>query len=671
MNKLIASIAIAMLFAVTGTVRAESYNVSDYDELAAAISGAAEGDSIILGDGVYDFTNVVVVSTTGLKLIGAGKGLTILDGGSGGTTNNPARVTSFFDINVPGVEISGITFRNATKLGYMRSIGGDEKIWENQPGLVDLGTSAMPGFKIRDCQFIDCHGGLSGSVFTPSVGITVGVNGIEDRANYPLVSNCDFIRCGTHPGLISIGDQDVAPQQGAALNGVFWVEDSTFEACTREGWSVVILGSSSVVTNCTFTDITGAFPYNDVGIVAMGQAGGNDGLQGIVRVEDCVFSGISDGSLVGTGRAVIDRCVVTNCYAGEAAKFAEYNKTADWLAESHISSALFRTVDSGECRNTLFIDNLFPVDLAAGRPLVNCTFIGNIGGTVCRYNVNAELVNCLFWDNIEWKNGGLNKGGYGLTHHGGGFVGTVSNCVFEHGTNSSFAAVLASDTTGATSNLCCRALDSTLMTDDFKPVAGSALNAGGTTQAWMTGAVDKAGNARLYKQHVDVGCYQSEFGPVVPLDDVSKAVIGWIDDGTAVVDGDLVEDGTKVVVPFDITGSVDVRKLIDDEWVSVAGDFNPASLVIDGDSANVTLSMNPGEVYAVFTAISGIAQNITLKVLSKSGCYYTILACETLDGEYKVVEGQKKLAVSDETTFTIVDEDAPSMRFFKALESNY
>ena len=138
-----------------------------------------------------------------MTITGAGKGLTILDGGS--TAESP-RSTAVFTVEAPNVKISGLTIQNAADTS------------SDAPVHISNSAGALPGFEIRDCEFINCHGKNSGGLDT-SPNATVGENGIETRANYPIITGCDFTGCGSH------GDDTVT--QGGAVCGSFWVENST------------------------------------------------------------------------------------------------------------------------------------------------------------------------------------------------------------------------------------------------------------------------------------------------------------------------------------------------------------------------------------------------------------------------------------------------------------
>ena len=51
-------------------------------------------------------------------------------------------------------------------------------------------------------------------------------------------------------------------------------------------------------------------------------------------------------------------------------------------------------------------------------PIVNCTFVRNVGGLVCdsAQSLNFAITNCVFWGNTEWTCEGakITEGGYGI-----------------------------------------------------------------------------------------------------------------------------------------------------------------------------------------------------------------------------------------------------------------
>ncbi len=527
----------ALVASISFTAGAAQTTVSDFAGLSKAISTASSGDEIILNEGLYEVTNEITI-TKSVTITGAGKGLTILDGGS---TAEPARANAVFYVHAPNVKISGLTIQNASDLN------------DNATVYVSSGDNAMSGFEIRDCEFVNCHGKRAGGMAT-SDGADVGSSGIEARANYPVITGCDFKACGSH------GDNSVS--QGGAVCGSFWVENSTFDACTRQAWSVVMLHSSSVVSNCVFSNMGVAVLPTSTGIICMSQSGGRAHL----LVEDCVFAGIDEGPLVGEAYSVIDRCIVSNCYAAAKAKYDTLMETDAISAVNGISTRPWVNDQSTpECRNTLFVDNKLPIQLFGSDSYVNCTFVDNAGGVFCKADAMTPLLeNCVFWGNTEWKCEGakITKGGCGITFHYSGLPAgvQVANCVFKGASeNPDLMTVVNVDTTGVSSNLSCRADNEGIKfanysSGDFRPADGSVLNAHGAVLEWMSAATDLAGHSRLYKGKVDIGCYQGEFDasddpvdPTKPLPDDYKPSISGFDNGS---------DGIKITIDNAIVGHV-------------------------------------------------------------------------------------------------------------------
>lgn len=528
----------ALVASISFTAGAAQTTVSDFAGLSDAISHASSGDEIILNAGTYEVTSKITI-TKSVTIIGAGKGQTILDGGS---TADSARSTAVFYVHAPNVKISGLTIQNASDLN------------DNATVYVSSGDNAMSGFEIRDCEFVNCHGKRAGGMGT-SDGAAVGSNGIDARANYPIITGCSFKGCGSH------GDNSVS--QGGAVCGSFWVENSTFDACTRQAWSVVMLHSSSVVSNCVFSNMGVAVLPTSTGIICMSQSGGRAHL----LVEDCVFAGIGEGPLVGEAYSVIDRCIVSNCYAAAKAKYdALIASGTETDAISALNGILTRPwvnpLSAPECRNTLFVDNKLPVQLFGSDAYVNCTFVNNVGGVFCKGDsMTASLENCVFWGNTEWKCEGakITQGGWGITFHYSGLPAgvQVANCVFEGASeNPDLMTVVNVDTTGVSSNLSCRADNEGIKFNDyangdFRPATNSVLVTNGVVLAWMNGATDLAGRPRLSQNLVDIGCYQSDpdaEGPVDPTDPLPpgyKPSISGFDNGS---------DGIKITIDNAIAG---------------------------------------------------------------------------------------------------------------------
>jgi hypothetical protein len=284
-------------------------------------------------------------------------------------------------------------------------------------------------------------------------------------------------------------------------------------------------------------------------------------------VEDCVFASIGEGPLVGQAYSVIDRCVISNCYATAAAKYNERVATNAIVAVNGISTRPWvNNRGAPECRNTLFVDNKLPIQLEGSDMYVNCTFVNNVGGLFCKADqvqapITASLVNCVFWGNSEWKCEGahVEEGGYGITYHYAGLPTGVqiSNCVFEHASeNAGLMAAANVDTTGVSSNLSCRAdAEGVKFNDyangDFSPAADSVLVTNGVVLSWMTDATDLAGRPRLSQNLVDIGCYQSDpnaEGPVDPTEPLSpgyKPSISGFDNGS---------DGIKITIDNALVG---------------------------------------------------------------------------------------------------------------------
>ena len=109
-NYFLPAIAAALLVNIA---RAATYNVNTIEDLVNAIGWCSDGDYgagdvINLAEGVYDVANLIEINKKAIRIVGAGKGKTILDGGYSADSE---RTSGIFNVTKEGVVISGITFR--------------------------------------------------------------------------------------------------------------------------------------------------------------------------------------------------------------------------------------------------------------------------------------------------------------------------------------------------------------------------------------------------------------------------------------------------------------------------------------------------------------------------------------------------------------------------------
>ena len=482
------SACVLVSFAATFATAA-TYNVSTVSDLSARAASAVSGDVIRVVPGTYLLTSTLNVPNAGVSIVAAGvKAATVLDGSSAG------RILS---VGGEGFKVEGITFRNGRTTG-------------NGGAICYSSSSVAQTTVIKNCEFVDCVAKYGGAVYSGQNSYS----SFQPRENYGIVSGCTFLRCG-----IDSGESD-NNGGGGAICGALWVENSVFDACfctthnVQEYHLAIDVPSYMTITNCIFRNHTN---------ITRGLVGSKEGRdqQGCARLVDCLIANntTSGGDDVLFHRKVIlDRCVISN------------NATT---VTSTISS-LYRLDASGDrgfsrATSCLFIDNKYPFDMATMPPLLNCTFVRNVGGLACDYKESLKfaVTNCVFWGNTpktDWPYGASFKGVPGLYWHPstklGDFV-QLANVVIERGNeNADVVDVLAADTSGRSTQLTAAAATSG---PGFKDAANgdwtlrkvSVLVDAGVRQDWMGTARDLAGNLRCLKSGTvnpaalpDIGCYE-------------------------------------------------------------------------------------------------------------------------------------------------------------------
>ena len=361
---------------------------------------------------------------------------------------------------------------------------------------------------IKDCDFIDCSAKYGGAIYA-------GKNSYSSflgRESYGVVSGCTFLRCR----IATVGNEGA----GGAIFGALWVEDSVFDACfcsdtTKNQYHAAIdVTSYSTVTNCVFRNHT----QTKRGIV-----GSNEDAQqlGCARLLDCLVANntasLNDDVLFHR-KVILDRCVISNNSAN-----------VTWT-----QVGLYRLDASGDrgfsrITSCLFIDNKYPFKMDVMPPLVNCTFVRNVGGLACDYlsSLKFAVTNCVFWGNVEktdWPFDTKYKGVPGIYWHPSTPLKDliqIGNTVVEGGTaNNDVSEVLAADASGESTRLTGLAATKgpgfkDMANGDFSLTRASVLVDAGIKADWMDSARDIAGNKRCLKRGLvsddalpDIGCYE-------------------------------------------------------------------------------------------------------------------------------------------------------------------
>ena len=472
---------------LVGSACASDTTVSTYPALASALSSASNGDTITLMSGTYTANETINVSAENVTLVSAGgKADTIIDGGSS---------VQILKVGGGHFTVEGITFRNA----YYAGNGG---------AISFSSSSVSQTAMIRNCDFIDCTAKYGGAIYAGQNSYS----SFEPRENYGIVSGCTFLRCG----VATVGNEG----GGGAIFGALWVEDSVFDACfcsdlTKNQYHAAIdVTSYATVTNCIFRNHT----QTKRGLVGSKE---QREQQGCSRLVDCIIAnnvGHDQDDVLFHRKVILDRCVISNNETTVTSTLASIYRL-DATGDKSFSRII----------SCLFIDNKYPFRMDAMPPIVNCTFVRNVGGLVCdnAQSLNFAITNCVFWGNVEkteWPFGNKFKGVPGIYWHPTTPLQDlikIGTTVVEGGTdNADVAAVLAADATGESSRLTALAAQKG---PGFKDAAkgdwtlrrSSVLVDVGVKADWMDSACDIAGNKRCLKRGLvsdgalpDIGCYE-------------------------------------------------------------------------------------------------------------------------------------------------------------------
>ena len=472
---------------LVGSACASDTTVSTYPALASALSSASNGDTITLMSGTYTANETINVSAENVTLVSAGgKADTIIDGES---------QWRILNVSGKGFKVEGITFKNA----YYAGNGG---------AISYSSSSVSQTTMIRNCDFIDCTAKYGGAIYAGQNSYS----SFEPRENYGIVSGCTFLRCG----VATVGNEG----GGGAIFGALWVEDSVFDACfcsdtTKNQYHAAIdVTSYATVTNCIFRNHT----QTKRGLVGSKE---QREQQGCSRLVDCIIAnnvGHDQDDVLFHRKVILDRCVISNNETTVTSTLASIYRL-DATGDKSFSRII----------SCLFIDNKYPFRMDAMPPIVNCTFVRNVGGLVCdnAQSLNFAITNCVFWGNVEkteWPFGNKFKGVPGIYWHPTTPLQDlikIGTTVVEGGTdNADVAAVLAADATGESSRLTALAAQKG---PGFKDAAkgdwtlrrSSVLVDVGVKADWMDSACDIAGNKRCLKRGLvsdgalpDIGCYE-------------------------------------------------------------------------------------------------------------------------------------------------------------------
>ena len=312
----------------------------DYATIQAAIDAACTGDTVQVANGTY-YEHITLKD--GVQVLGAGAGVTTIDGGGSGSVVTATNVG-------PGTKLDGFTITH----------GSDT----NGGGMCNYNSSPT----LTNCTFSGNSAGDGG--------------GMYNNNGSPTLTNCTF----------SGNSADVC---GGMFNAL---SSPTLTNCTFSGNSagngggggmLNLYSSSPTLTNCTFSG--NSAPRNG--------GGGMFNAYSSPTLTNCTFSGNSAGN--GGGGMV--NCyssspTLTDCtFSGNS---ATTNGGGGMLNYNNSSPTLTNCTFSG---NTVggFGGGMYNW-YASSPTLTNCTFSGNsayYGGGLYNTDYSSPtLTNCILWD---------------------------------------------------------------------------------------------------------------------------------------------------------------------------------------------------------------------------------------------------------------------------------
>ena len=377
------SIALVLGFALAaGSACMADMAVSTASDLEYALSYAADGDVITVNSGTYIVSRQIDVTAANVTLRAANpRARPVLDAGS---------ACRILKVTGSGFSASGIVFKNGMNMG---GNGGAFKV---------EGQTATATVKFADCDFEGCQAVYGGAIDA----VNETYSSFAGRGQYGLVSGCRFTSCVATSSGMWCG--------GGAINGALWIENSTFDGCrsndARQGHAAIAVSGYTTITNCVFVNHASSAK----GIVGTGRNSQNNTYaNGKARLVDCLvanstFAGSSDAFF--DSKVVLDRCVISNTLSTVANSIPRfYNSPSSDASEARVTSCLF-------------VDNQCPFRMEAMPPLMNCTFVRNVGGLACDRvtSLKSAITNCVFWGNVaktDWPYNTKYNGAPGFYWH--------------------------------------------------------------------------------------------------------------------------------------------------------------------------------------------------------------------------------------------------------------
>ncbi|HSN55730.1 MAG TPA: right-handed parallel beta-helix repeat-containing protein [Candidatus Sulfomarinibacteraceae bacterium] len=235
---------------------------SPYCTLASAIAGAVSGDTILVAAGTYPLANYDLFNKD-LKIVGAGRALTTLDGQS---------TSRLFMVSL-GVrlELVDLTLRNGSAV--------------DTGGCIDVYASTLV---LRSCRVTDCDAGTSGGAIHASGESTVELVMTEIAGNTAASGGGVSV---SSPGILRVDNCSVtgnlATSSGGGLmaSGALELSNVTVawnRAYDHGGGMYISSPASGVLANLTVADNQAD---SDDGVASVGGLGGGVRFDGAPAVE--------------------------------------------------------------------------------------------------------------------------------------------------------------------------------------------------------------------------------------------------------------------------------------------------------------------------------------------------------------------------------------------------
>ena len=348
------------------------------------------------------------------------------------------------------------------------------------------------------------------SVLTNAAG-ALAMDGVTIRVKPGTYMGAGYPELSTSVTILGVGDRDAvifdANQAGrafvlnhaaATLSGITIRSGKLPNSSTDFGGNILVSVAGGIVTNCV---VSGGIANN----------GGNISMESdeALVVDSTVSGGDANYGERGNGGNIylkggrVSRCVVSDGISRAGFGTGNYGganiHVARW--DGHTPVVENCLVTGGEFTSQGQGSGIHVIQHASTR-IVNCTIVKNLPGSNNRAAVylnstSASAVNCAIYGN----------GGTAATEWG-----NVNGARFVNCATASDAAI-----SGGTDNI------TTLTDADFKnyaggnylPKTGGALVNAGTNELYASYAIsatDLAGNPRIIKKIIDIGCYEIASG---------------------------------------------------------------------------------------------------------------------------------------------------------------